>query len=89
MCQLHKPKRLQCFAYMADIFGKLNDFNLNLQNKYTSVLSVKDKVTAIKQKLIFCCKNVNITDLACFPLLQNFLKDNKLKMDPFGKSNIV
>ena len=41
---LHEPKWLQCPGYMADIFGKLNDFNLSLQVKYTLVLSVKDKV---------------------------------------------
>ena len=88
-CRLLEPKWLQCLAYMSDIFGKLNDFNLSLQGKYTFVLSVKDKVTAIKQKLKFWCENVNIADLPCFPLLQNFLKNNNLKTNRFGKSDIV
>ena len=50
---MREPKWLQCLAYMADIFGKLNDLNLSLLGKQTFVLSVKDKVIAIKQKLKF------------------------------------
>ena len=46
-CRLHEPKWLQYLSYMADIFGKLNDFNLRLQGKYTTVFSVKDHATAI------------------------------------------
>ena len=74
---------------MADIFCKLNDFNLSLLGKYAFVLSVKDKVKAVKQKLKFWCENVNINSPACFSLLQNFLEDNNLKMDQFMKSDIV
>ena len=88
-CRLRDPKWLQCLACMADIFCKLNDFNLSLQGKYTSLLSMKNKIRAIKRNLKFCCENVNIDHLACFPLLQNFLEDNNLKMDSFVKSDIV
>ena len=59
-CMLHEPKWLQYLSYMADIFGKLNDFNLRLQGKYTTVFSVKDNATAITRKLNFLvqkCKN--------------------------------
>ena len=74
---------------MADIFGKLNDFNLRLQGKYKTVFSVKDNATAITRKLKFWCKNVKIDDFACFPLLQNFLGDNNLTIDQSVKSDIV
>ena len=74
---------------MADIFGKLNDFNLRLQGKYTTVFSVKDNATAITRKLKFWCENVKIDDFACFPLLQNFLGDNNLTIDQSVKSDIV
>ena len=74
---------------MADIFGKLNDFTLRLQGKYTTVFSVKDHATAITRKLIFWCENVKNDDFAGFPLLQNFLGDNNLTIDLSVKSDIV
>ena len=74
---------------MADIFCKLNDLNLSLLGKYASVLSVRNKLIAAKRKFKFWCENVNIDNLACFPLLQNFLQDNNRKMDQFVKSDIV
>ena len=74
---------------MDDIFRKLNNFNLSLQGKHTSFLSVKGKITTIKQKLKFWCENVNIDNLESVPLLQNFSEDNNLKMDQFVKSVIL
>ena len=44
-CRLHESKWLQYLPYMADIFGKLNDFYLRLQGKYTTIFSVKDNAT--------------------------------------------
>ena len=88
-CRLHEPKWLQYLSYMADIFGKLNDFNLSLQGKYTTVFSVKDNATAITRKLKFWCENVKIDDFACFSLLQNFFGDNNLTIDQSVKSDIV
>ena len=81
-CRLREPKYLQCLACMAYIFLKLNDFNLSLQGKCTSVLSVKEKITAIKRKLKIWCKNVNIDDLT---LLQNFLNLTSLCCKIFSR----
>jgi hypothetical protein len=38
-------------AYLTDIFSKLNDVNLNLQDNGNNIFSVEDKVLAFYKKL--------------------------------------
>lgn len=40
-------------SFMADIFQKLNELNLSLQGKQTTVFQACNKMTAFKEKLIF------------------------------------
>jgi hypothetical protein len=42
---------LQQLAYLADVFNKLNEFNLSMQGRSITVLTAEDKVASMKLKL--------------------------------------
>jgi hypothetical protein len=43
---------LQQLAYLADIFNKLNEFNLSVQGRSITMLTAEDEVVAVKLQLI-------------------------------------
>ena len=55
-------------AYLCDIFNLLNELNLSLQGKMTTVFKTADKVAAFKAKLELWGRRVNrlTTYLTCF-----------------------
>lgn len=66
---------------MADIFQKLNELNLSLQVKHTTVFQAYNKITAFKRKLdfwIICtiCKK----EIESFTLLSEFVSENDSEM---------
>lgn len=43
-------------SYLADIFTKLNEVNLSIQGKMTTVFTANDKIRGLKKKVKFCVK---------------------------------
>lgn len=56
-------------AYLTDIFGHLNDLNLQLQGQHLTVIDARDKMTAFRSKLGLWSSLVDTNDFSAFPLL--------------------
>lgn len=67
-------------SFMADIFQKLNELNLSLQDKQTTVFQAYNKITAFKRKLDFWIVCVDKREIESFTSLSEFASDNDLEM---------
>lgn len=85
---LRNEKWLMRCAYLADIFGKLNEVTTSLQRKDTTTFAVRDKITSLKTRLNFWIECVNEKNFACFPLLAQFLSENELEIEADVHKNI-
>lgn len=59
-------------AYLTDIFAKINDVNLTLQEKWTTIFVAYDKIRAIKRKLL--ANSAHRCNLDSFPDLKDILE---------------
>ena len=73
---------LMRLAYLADIFGKLNDLNSSLQGGNVTPFVVSDKINAMVKKLQFMVSDVEQFQVVAFQSLQTFLTDNELQVHP-------
>lgn len=73
---------LMRLAYLADIFGKLNDLNSSLQGRNITPFVVADKINAIIKKLQFMVSDVEQFQVTAFQSLQTFLSENELRLHP-------
>ncbi|CAI5671583.1 SCAN domain-containing protein 3 [Oreochromis niloticus] len=62
-------------AYICDVFGLLNELNLSLQGKMTTVFKLADKVAAFKAKLDLWRRRVNRGIFDMFQTLAGFLEE--------------
>lgn len=76
---LHDDQWLIKLPYLANIFSKLNEVNKSLQGKTITTFVVRDKNITFRNKLNFWITYVN-ENFECFPLLMDFLKENKLQL---------
>ena len=60
---------------MADIFHKLNELNLSLQGKQTTVFQACNKIIAFKRKLDFWIICVGKREIENFTRLSEFVSD--------------
>ncbi|MFI5238018.1 MAG: hypothetical protein ACHQLA_08770 [Ignavibacteriales bacterium] len=67
-------------AYLADIFGKLNELNASLQGKNINPFIVMDKVNAMVKKLQFILSDLDQSRLTSLSSLESFLTENELKL---------
>lgn len=67
-------------SFMADIFQKLNELNLSLQGKQTTVFQAYNKITAFKRKLDFWIICVGKKEIESFSSLSEFVSDNDSEM---------
>ena len=65
-------------AFLADMFGKLNELNLSLQGKQTTVFNANKKITAFKRKLDFWITCFVKREIESFSLLSEFLSDTEM-----------
>lgn len=68
-------------AYLADIFSSLNTLNLTLQGKDVHKFFVQDKVDATIKKIQRWSDKVQKNIFDAFPLLNDFLDENDLKVN--------
>ena len=67
-------------AYLADIFGKLNELNASLQGTNINPFIVMDKVNAMVKKLQFILSDLDQSRLTSLSSLESFLTENELKL---------
>ena len=60
-------------AYLADIFGRLNDLNNSLQGPSTSIFVLRSKTDAFKRKLALWYSLVQKKDTIMFLILNDYL----------------
>ena len=61
-------------AYLSDIFGQLNQLNLSMQGRSSSLFLVADKIEGFKKKTDLWKKIVNNLRYEMFPLLCKNIK---------------
>ena len=63
-------------AYLADVFGHLDDINLSLQHHDVTVSDVKDKLAGLTARMGMWQARIKIGSTTSFPLLERRLKMN-------------
>ena len=71
---------LMRLAYLADIFGKLNELNASLQLKNINQFIVVDKINEMVKKLQFILSDLDQSRLTSLSSLESFLTENELKL---------
>ena len=79
--KLHDQNWLQLAAYLADIFGILNEINISLQGLTVHIIKVSDKINALLLKLDMWESIIRKNNVECFVQLNNFLIENELELD--------
>uniref|UniRef100_A0A8C7Z0S1 DUF4371 domain-containing protein n=1 Tax=Oryzias sinensis TaxID=183150 RepID=A0A8C7Z0S1_9TELE len=69
-------------CYLADIFRKLNELNMSLQGKDTSILNLYDKVGGFLKKAEMWKTACDQEDFPCFPQLDVFLSNEDVGTAP-------
>ncbi|XP_056147399.1 zinc finger BED domain-containing protein 5-like [Lampris incognitus] len=72
-------------AYLADVFGRLNELNTSLQGDDKTVLQMFDKVSAFMRKTDLWLRRCEKGDVSNFPQLNSWIADMKQNM----KQNIL
>ncbi|CAK1590342.1 unnamed protein product [Parnassius mnemosyne] len=85
---LHDEQWLMQLAYLADIFDKLNVICKALQGRATTKFTVNDKMSSLKNKLAFWIECVEKHNYECFTILNDFLKENELRVSSDVEKNI-
>lgn len=83
----HKFHLADCFTdelwlsrlgYLSDIFGRLNDLNLNLQGTNVNAFTVTGKINVTVLKLQFTINDIKKKKVSSLLTLYEFLKENEL-----------
>uniref|UniRef100_A0A8C0JE03 Uncharacterized protein n=1 Tax=Chelonoidis abingdonii TaxID=106734 RepID=A0A8C0JE03_CHEAB len=81
-------KWLLCLAYLVDIFGSLNDLNLSLQGKHSTLIDLTNKIKAFQMKLDLWCRKPDTERYDMFPTLSSFSEEEEVDIDSALKSAI-
>ena len=77
LCFFNDELWMKSLAYLADIFEKLNRFNLKLQGKNTNIIQLHDSLNAFYSKLQNWRQKVIQGNIAMFENLSNALKEDE------------
>uniref|UniRef100_A0A671KL09 HAT C-terminal dimerisation domain-containing protein n=1 Tax=Sinocyclocheilus anshuiensis TaxID=1608454 RepID=A0A671KL09_9TELE len=75
-------------AYLADIFSRLNELNLELQGTDTSVLHMYDRVSSFMKKIDLWRRKCQDGDLSSFPRLNSCILNGGADKEPFVATSI-
>ncbi|XP_068245162.1 protein FAM200C-like [Palaemon carinicauda] len=73
--KFRKTTWLALLAYLADIFGHVNELNKELQGKKVNLQLAREKISAFVSKLQYWNQKINANKTAAFPKLGEFLED--------------
>ena len=76
-------------AYLADVFGHLNDMNLSLQGRDVTVSDVKDKLAGLTARMGVWQARIKVGSTLSFPLLERCLKMNGIELPDNIKTCII
>ncbi|GBM06132.1 Zinc finger BED domain-containing protein 5 [Araneus ventricosus] len=79
--RLNNMPWLSTLAYLADIFGKLNELCLALQGKQANILQAKDKLVAFSRKIQYWISSVEQNNFECFQTFSDFLEESEVDLD--------
>lgn len=69
-------------AFLSDIFGRLNELNVEMQGKNRTMVDIGEKISSFKQKLALWREKLSQGKIATFTLLSEFLEDSiKITLD--------
>jgi hypothetical protein len=63
-------------VFLSDIFGRLNELNIEMQEKNRTMVDIGEKISLFKQKLVLWREKMFQGKIATFPLLSEFLEDS-------------
>ncbi len=66
-------------AYLADIFTKLNELNLSLQGRDTTILKLYDRVGGFLKKAELWKRLCAESDFSCFPQFDSFVVSENME----------
>ncbi|GFS85457.1 zinc finger BED domain-containing protein 5 [Trichonephila clavipes] len=72
---------LSTLAFLFDIFGKLNELCLALQEKQVNILQTKDKLVAFSRKIQCWVSAVEQNNFECFQTFSNFHEESEVYLD--------
>ena len=76
-------------AYLADVFGHLNDMNLSLQGRDVTISSVKDKLAGLTARMGVRQVRIKLGSTTSFPLLERRLKMKEIELPDNIKTYII
>ena len=76
-------------AYLAGVFGHLNDMNLSLQGRVVTVSDVKDKLVGLTARMNVWKPRIKVGFTILFPLLDRRLKMNRNDLPDNIKTCII
>ncbi|GBO15784.1 Zinc finger BED domain-containing protein 5 [Araneus ventricosus] len=79
--RLNNMAWLSTLAYLAYIFGKLNELCLALQGKQVNILQAKDKLVVFSRKIQYLISAVEQNNFECFQTLSDFLEESEVDLD--------
>ncbi|KAJ8010065.1 hypothetical protein DPEC_G00071110 [Dallia pectoralis] len=77
------------FAYLVDIFNKLNPLNKSLQGKGNSILEMEDGIQGFTARLALWQCQLGAGELAMFPVLAAYQENTGVPLRDSVKQNIV
>ena len=85
----HNEEFIVMFAYLADVFGRLNHMNLSLQGRDVTVSDVKDKLAGLTAQMRVWQARIKLGSTTSFPLLERRLKMNGIELPDNIKTCII
>ena len=70
-------------AYLADVFGHLNDINLSLQDRDVTVSHVRNKLARLTTRIEVWQSRIKVEPITLFPLLKRRLKMNRIDLPAY------
>ena len=87
--QFHNKEFVVMLAYLADVFGHLNDMNLSLQGRDVTVSDVKDKLAGLTARMGVWQARIKVGSTTSFHLLERRLKMNSIDLSDNIKTCII
>ena len=87
--QFHIKEFVVMLAYLADVFGHLNDMNLSLQGSDVTLSDVKDKLAGLTAQMAVWQAQIKVGSTTSFPLLERPLKMNRINLPDNTKTCVT
>lgn len=73
---INNKEWLSQLAYLSDIFGRLNEFNLGLQGRNINCFTAWNKIEAFQKQISVWAEQAELANFEAFPMITEFLDAN-------------